>query len=201
LGGVYVAGRMEVAGSNDAVLVSRIRAGERPAEDELVQRFSRGVSIIIGQSVADPAAAADVYQETFRLALMKVRAGEVRDPERLAGFICGIARSLVIEHFRGTARSKARHKGEPDRQLASSEPSQLDQLLREERATLARQVLSELPSDRDRKILCRFYIEDDDKDDICADLGISALHFNQVISRARQRYKKIYESMGEGRKT
>jgi RNA polymerase sigma-70 factor (ECF subfamily) len=191
---------MEVAGSSDAGLVSRIRAGERPAEDELVRRYSRGVSIIIGQSVADPAAAADVYQETFRLALLKVRAGEVRDPERLAGFICGIARSLVIEHFRGAARFKARHEGEPDRQLASPEPSQLDQLLREERAALARRVLSELPSGRDRKILYRFYIADDEKEDICAELGISALHFNQVICRARHRYKKIYESMGEGRK-
>jgi RNA polymerase sigma-70 factor (ECF subfamily) len=192
---------MEVAGSSDPGLVSRIRAGERSAEDELVQRYSRGVSIIIGQSLADPSAAADVYQETFRLTLMKVRGGEVRDAERLAGFICGIARSLVIEHFRGAARLKARHEGEPDRQLPSLEPSQLDQLLRQERAALARQVLSELPSDRDRKILYRFYIEDDEKDQICADLGISALHFNQVISRARQRYKKIYESMGKGRGT
>jgi RNA polymerase sigma-70 factor (ECF subfamily) len=191
---------MEVAGSSDAGLVSRIRSGERSAEDELVQRFSRGVSIIIGQSLADPSSAADAYQETFRLALLKVRAGEVREPERLAGFVCGIARSLVIEHFRGEARFKERHEAEPDRQLASPEPSQLDQLLRKERAALARLVLSELPSDRDRKILFRFYLEDDEKDDICADLGITALHFNQVISRARQRYKKIYESMMEGRK-
>jgi RNA polymerase sigma-70 factor (ECF subfamily) len=190
---------MEVGGSIDAGLVSRIRAGERSAEDELVRRFSRGVSIIIGQSVADPAAA-DVYQETFRLALVKVRAGEVRDPERLGGFIAGIARSLVIEHFRAAARFKGRHEGEPDRQLPSPEPSQLDRLLRKERAALARLVLSELPSDRDRKILYRFYIEDDEKEDICADLGIGALHFNHVISRARQRYKKIYESMSEDRK-
>jgi RNA polymerase sigma-70 factor, ECF subfamily len=199
LGGVYSARRMEVGGSIDAGLVSRIRAGERSAEDELVRRFSRGVSIIIGQSVADPAAA-DVYQETFRLALVKVRAGEVRDPERLGGFIAGIARSLVIEHFRAAARFKGRHEGEPDRQLPSPEPSQLDRLLRKERAALARLVLSELPSDRDRKILYRFYIEDDEKEDICADLGIGALHFNHVISRARQRYKKIYESMSEDRK-
>jgi RNA polymerase sigma-70 factor, ECF subfamily len=190
---------MEVADSSGAGLVSRILAGERSAEEELVRRYSRGVSIIIGQSLTDPAAAADVYQETFRLVLLKVRAGEVREPERLAGFVCGIARSLVIEHFRGTARLKARYEGEPDRQLPSAEPSQLDRLLREERAALARKVLSELPSDRDRKILYRFYIEDDEKDDICADLGISALHFNQVISRARQRFKKMFESTGEGR--
>lgn len=191
---------MEVAGSSDAGLVSRIRAGELSAEDELVRRFSRGVSIIIGQSLADPAAS-DVYQETFRLALLKVRSGEVRDPERLAGYICGIARRLLIEHFRGTARLEGRNEGEPDRQLPSREPSQLDQLLREERAALARRVLSELPSARDRKVLYRFYIEDDEKEEICTDLRISALHFNQVISRARQRYKKIYESIGVGRKT
>jgi RNA polymerase sigma-70 factor, ECF subfamily len=200
LGGVYTAGRMEVAGSSDASLVSRIRAGEPAAEDELIRRFSRGVSIIVGQSVADPSAAADVYQETFRLVLLKVRAGEVREPERLAGFVCGIARSLVVEHFRRTARLKERHAGEPDRQLPSPEPSQLDQLLRQERAILARRVLSELASDRDRKILYRFYIEDDEKENICADLGIGALHFNHIISRARQRYKKIYESMGDARK-
>ena len=112
----------------------------------------------------------------------------------------GIARSLVVEHFRRTARLKERHEGEPDRQLPSPEPSQLDQLLRHERAALARRVLSELPSDRDRKILYRFYLEDDEKENICADFGISALHFNHVISRARQRYKKIYESMGDVRK-
>ncbi len=192
---------MEVTGSSDAGLVARIRAGERAAEDEFVRRYSRGVSIIIGQSVADSSAAADVYQETFRLALLKIRAGEVRDPERLAGFICGIARNLVIEHFRSTARFKGRHEGEPDRQFPSPEPSQLDRLLRAERAALARRVLAELPSGRDRKILYRFYIEDDEKEDICADLGIGALHFNHLISRARQRYRKIFESMGAGRKT
>jgi RNA polymerase sigma-70 factor (ECF subfamily) len=191
---------MEVADSSDAGLVARILAGEFAAEDELVRRYSRGVSIIIGQSLADPTAAADVYQEVFRLALLKVRAGEVRDPERLAGFICGIARNLVIEHFRSAARLKGRHEGEPDRQFPSPEPSQLDRLLRAERAALARRVLAELPSDRDRRILYRFYIEDDDKADICADLGIDAVYFNHVISRARQRYKKIFESEEEGAK-
>ena len=186
---------MEIKDSTPAELVRRIRAGESIAEDELLQRYSRGVFFVINQSVADGSVAEDIYQESFRLVLEKIRGGEVREPERVSGFICSIARNLVIEHFRGSARREAREASEPERAIASPEPSQLDSLLREEKALLARKVLDALPSERDRTILYRFYIADDDKGEICADLGVSSLHFNQILCRARERYKKLYEEM------
>jgi hypothetical protein len=37
-----------------------------------------------------------LYQETFRIALEKIRRGDVREPEKLSGFMGGIARNLVI---------------------------------------------------------------------------------------------------------
>ena len=188
---------MEIGDATPAELVSRIRAGEPSADDELVRRYSRGVFFVINQLMPDRSQAEDVYQDSFRLALEKVRAGELREPERLSGFVCGLARNLVLEQFRKTRRRQELQEPEAgeDRPLPSLEPSQLDRLLRREQGELARQVLDALPSDRDRKVLYRFYIADDDKEEICADLGITSLHFNQVLCRARERYRQLFERM------
>jgi RNA polymerase sigma-70 factor (ECF subfamily) len=186
---------MEVGDSIPAALVERIRAGERNAEQELVERYSRGVSFVIRQLASDRDAVEDIYQETFRLVLEKIRAGAVRDPERLSGFIASSARNLVIEQFRRVSRRREREEPEAGQPIASPAPSQLDHLLREEKSSLVRRVLASLPSDRDRKILYRFYLADEDKDEICAGLDITSLHFNQILCRARERYKKLFEEM------
>ena len=191
---------MAINDTTPAELVSRIRAGERSAEEELVRRYSRGVSFVIRQSISDNSLAEDIYQDSFRLVLEKVRAGELRDPDRLSGFVCSVARNLVLEQFRRHSQRGERQQQDFEQPIPSVEPSQLDQLLREEQGNLARQVLAALPSDRDRKVLYRFYIADDEKEEICADLGVTSLHFNQILCRARERYKKLYEEIQEKRK-
>jgi len=72
-------------------------------------------------------------------------------------------------------------------------PGPLENLLSVERAAIARRVLDELPAERDREILHRFYILEDEKDAICGDLGLTSLHFNRVLYRARERYRELYE--------
>ena len=105
-------------------------------------------------------------------------------------------RNLAIEHFRKNTRARERQGEENEsRTIAAPDPSQLDHLLKEERATLVHHVLAALPSERDRKVLRRFYIADDDKEEICADLGISSLHFNQILCRARERYRKAFDEL------
>lgn len=184
---------MEIGNSTPAELVLRIRAGDRSAEEELAQRYSRGVAFVIRQLVAEREAAEDIYQETFRLVLQKVRAGEVREPDRLSGFITSIARNLVTEQFRRASRRREREEPEGGQSFACPEPNALEGLLREEQNALAREVLASLPSDRDRTVLYRFYIADDEKDEICTALGITSLHFNQILCRARERFKNLFE--------
>ena len=53
-------------------------------------------------------------------------------------------------------------------------------------------MIEELGNDRDRQLLFRFYVAEEDKDEIAADLGLSSLQFNRVLYRARQRYKELY---------
>jgi RNA polymerase sigma-70 factor (ECF subfamily) len=178
---------------NTPDLVSRIRAGERQAESELVERFSRGVLMIVRRSTRNAAVSDDLYQDTFRIALEKVRQGDLRDSEKLAAFICSVARNLVIEYFRRTARHENLTEMAEAEQPAHSAPNQLEAVLQKEKAALVRQVIDELPTDRDRQLLFRFYVVEDEKEEICADLGLTSLHFNRVLHRARERYRELYE--------
>jgi len=178
-----------------ADLVRRILAGERSAEDELVCRYSRGVSIIVRRIARDPALTEDICQEAFRLVLEKVRRGEVREAERLSGFICNLARNLAIDHFRQAARRETTEDIESSRPLSDPAPDQLSVLLQREKANAVRQVLKELKPARDREILYRFYIAEEEKETICADLGLSSLHFNRVLYRARERFRELCQQI------
>lgn len=181
----------ETGGGAD--LVTRIRDGDRRAEAELVERYSRGVSLIIRRAVGQAAAAEDLSQETFRLALEKIRRGEVREPEKLSGFVCALARNLVIEHFRRAAREARRAGPEVTEALPAAAPSPLEEVLRKEKAAAVRQVIAELKSERDRQVLFRFYIAEEEKGRICEDLDLTTLHFDRVLFRARARFKELYQ--------
>ncbi|MBO0861232.1 MAG: sigma-70 family RNA polymerase sigma factor [Chloracidobacterium sp.] len=174
-------------------LVTGILAGDRRADAELVERYSRGVMIIIRREVHDMAVAEDILQETFRIVLEKIRRGDLRMPERLSGFICGVARSLVINYFRHAARQVGMSEIGEAAPLPYPAPDQLQELLRKEKADLVRQVLEDMPNERDIQVLYRFYIADDEKEQICADLGLTSLHFNRVLHRARERFRDLYE--------
>src|ERR1044071_3394981 len=72
----------------------RIASGDPGAEGELVERYSRGVLYLLRRMA--PELADDLHQETFRIALERLRRRELDEPEGLAGFLRGIARNLVI---------------------------------------------------------------------------------------------------------
>ncbi len=184
-------GGTEVSSSD---LVRRIQAGDPAAEAELVARFSEGLSFLLRRWTRDSTVAEDLFQETFRLALEKVRRGEVRDPDRLPGFLRSLAKNLSIEHYRRGSRRELREEElEAATELTAPEAGQLGQLLRQEKAALVRRVLEELGSERDRQVLFRFYIAEEDKEQIRSDLGLSGPEFNLVLFRARRRYRDLYE--------
>lgn len=177
----------------ETCLVSRIMSGDQRAEAELVERYHHGVRILLRRELGETAAAADLYQETFRLVLERIRRGDVREPEKLPGFVCSVARNLVIDYFRRAARQERLTEKEEPLLLPCPAPDQLEELLRKERAALVLQVLKEMPNKRDVQVLFRFYLAEDEKEQICADLGLNRFHFNIVIHRARRRFRELYE--------
>jgi RNA polymerase sigma-70 factor (ECF subfamily) len=200
-----LAARMERdASQGDAVagdladLVRRIQAGDPAAESELVARFSHGLLLMLRRLVQNPALADDLHQETLALVLAKIRRGEVREPERLSGFIRSTARNLFIADRRKEARYRALEDGEeegarPAPALVDRGPAPLERVLAEEEARQVQRLLSELRYDRDRQLLLRFYLSDHSKEEICADLEIEPGRFNKVLFHARERLRELWE--------
>jgi RNA polymerase sigma-70 factor (ECF subfamily) len=178
-----------------ADLVRRIQDGDAEAEAELVARYARGIALIVAHHCHDRGVVDDINQETFRIAIERLRRGEVREPARLSGFMVSLARNLVTEHFRRlTRREQAAADYEPQA-LHATTRSPLETLQQREHADLVRQVLAELPTPRDRLVLFRYYIAEEEREDICADLGMTRVHFHRVLFRARERFRELYERM------
>ena len=174
-----------------AALVARIAVGERGAEARLVELYGRAVALILERHTRGRPEAEDLFQDTFRTALEKLRQGELREPEKLPGFLAAIARNLAIEHYRKLGRRRTEPDSEALLAVASPVPSPLDQLVARDNAAVARRLLEELRNRRDRELLLRFYVADEDRERIAADYGLSNLQFNRVLHRARQRYKLL----------
>lgn len=176
---------------SNAALLEQIRGGSPQAEALLVSRFARGVRLMLRRHMGEDPAAEDLYQEVFGLVLQKARDGAIRSPESLPGFIASLARNLVIAHY----RREAKHRSEPIGEAADppcTGPSAEERILLREEAERVRRVLQALPRERDRQILTRFYLAGNSKEAICRDLGIDSLHFNRVLFRAKQRYRRLY---------
>ena len=150
--------------------------------------------MILLRATAQHSIAEDLVQDTFRLSLEKIRRGDLREPEKLSGFICNIARNLAISHFRRASRQETLEGQIGLSSVAHENP--LQHVLSAEKAAIVRRILDELRSSRDREVLYRFYLAEQDKEQICRELGLTSLHFNRVLFRARERYKELYEKVG-----
>ena len=169
----------------------RIRAGETAAERELVERFSRGIRVILRSVARDAAVGDDLHQETLRVLLERLRAGEVRSPEQLPAFVASLARNLATRHYQ-RARNVVEDSTLRLARLEDEQPNALERMSRAEEVRLVRQVLEELPVERDRELLRRYYLGQESKERIQADHGLSSLQFNRVLHRARKRFQELW---------
>ena len=179
-------------------LVAAIRAGDRRAEAKLVELFSRAVALLLDRHTGGRPEAEDLYQDTFRLALEKIRAGELREPAKLPGFLSRLARNLAIGHYRQGVRRKTDTAGDDLPDVPSEDGGQLDLLVDHENATHVRRILGELRNERDREVLARYYLADEDRGRIARAYGLTSLQFNRVLHRARERYRALYLQRGNG---
>ena len=179
------------------MLVQRIREKDQQAEEELVARFSKGLGLMLRRLAGDPSLAEDLHQETFRIVLEKLRAGELREPEKLPGYLRGTARNLLLaERRRGSrwrSEDEAVASATPDRGQLAVEAPQLRRVLRQEEARLVRKLLGEMRFERDRQLLAHFYLSDRSKQEICSELDVDPDGFKKVLFRARERLRELWD--------
>jgi len=164
---------------SDADLVRRIESGsDRVAEGELFRRLAPRVRLYGLRHLRDGYAADDLTQQVLLIALEALRAGRLREPERLASFVLGTCRMAVLDLRRGAAR-RARLLAEfaADFPLSTAPPvPHLDG------ARLARclQGLKE----RERTVVVMTFFDESTGSDVAGFLGISEANVRVVRHRA-----------------
>src|SRR5579859_3380326 len=134
------AGSERVAPLSDAELVQAARRGDKRAFVEIVARHQAMVCGIALGIMGDFAASEDAGQEAFLTAWRKIH--ELRQPERLKGWLGQIARNAAL----GQLRRKQGHDVLGDDMVITDEAPQPDEATAsQEEAALVRDSLAKLP--------------------------------------------------------
>ncbi len=160
-----------------------------------VYRDYPGLRALILRRVRDPEIAADILQDAAVTTLEKLRSGEIAHPEKLGGYLYRVALNHLRNHRRKDRTAVSSPEGLDELREAEDDP-EWERVGRPEWAAAARRVLEEMPAERDRQVLIRFYLNDEAKQQICRDLRLTQENFNRVIFRARNRFRELLEQRG-----
>jgi RNA polymerase sigma-70 factor (ECF subfamily) len=183
---------VDQGGLEDAELARRIAAaGERidaGAEAELYRRLAPRVRLYGLRHLRDPHAAHDLVQQVLLMTLERLRAGEVREPEKIASFVLGMCRITVLEIRRGTWRREQLLEtyGQTAEAVDAPESLALD-------AGRLAQCLQGL-AERERTVVSLTFLAEKPGDEVAKALGLSAGNVRVIRHRA---LGKLRECMGE----
>ncbi len=182
-----------LAGLEDGALARRIAAaGAAPdsaAETELYRRLAPRVRLYGLRHLRDRQAAADLVQQVLHMTLERLRAGKVREPEKIASFVLGTCRMTVLEMRRGTRRRETLLETWADTMEAFEAPEPL--ALDPSRLAGCLEALSE----RERSVVVLSFFGDKQADEVGAELAISGGNVRVIRHRALGRLR---ECMGAG---
>lgn len=92
---------------DDAELVRQIGSGnDRKAEAELFRRMAPRIRLYGLRHLRDKHASEDLAQQVLITTLEALRAGRLREPEKLASFVLGTCRLTVLNLRRGAQRKE-----------------------------------------------------------------------------------------------
>lgn len=183
----------QVDESAPAALVRRIRQGDRLAETQLIERYQRPVLQLLKHRTRDEDLAMDLLQDTLLLIIRKLRSENIEQPDKLSAYIHRVAHNLVIAHFRKEKRQSTDSDTELVEVLGNTGETEFESLLKQERDQMVGKLIEELNVARDREILLRFYVWNEEKHVVCNAMDLSADQFDKVVSRARHRFKSLVQ--------
>ncbi|HUE01756.1 MAG TPA: sigma-70 family RNA polymerase sigma factor [Bryobacteraceae bacterium] len=173
-----------------AELVEKIRRNESDGLEELYRVFSKGVRFYLCRQLG-PQDLDDRVHDTFIIVAQAIQRGELREPDRLMGYVRTIVRRQVAAQIEENVINR-RQQFDLDWGLAvhdgGSNPEQA--AIRQENQQIAVKVLKSI-APRDREILIRFYLWEQPADQICSEMGLTDTQFRLLKSRAKARFGQL----------
>lgn len=171
----------------DEAYLTRLRGGDSSTESHFVVYFSQLLQLKLRARYLPPEVVDDLSQETFSRVFRSLRAdGGIRQGDRLGAFVNSVCNNVVLEHYRSGSKNiplDSSHSEIPDKLL------NLEKLvISAETRQIVRNVLAQLP-DRDRAILSALFLEDLDKDEVCARFSVTRDYLRVMLHRAKEKFR------------
>lgn len=178
------------SGVDWAGLVARIRKGDDGGMEELYRMFARGIRFYLcrqlGMQELD-----DKVHDTFLIVVHAIKRGDLREPERLMGFVRTVVRRQVAAHIDQVVHSR-RDEMHLDLgvRVADRQRNPEQNMAYQQKGEFMREILRQL-SDRDRDILTRFYLDEETQEEICSEMNLTETQFRLLKSRAKARFGEL----------
>lgn len=173
---------------SDAELARQIGAGHNPeAEAELFRRMAPRIRLYGLRHLRDEHAADDLTQQVLITTIEALRAGRLREPEKLPSFVLGTCRITVLDQRRGAQR-KERLLAQFGAELPLAVQPAIPHL-DHERLTRCVQNLKE----RERTVIVMTFYDEQTGADVANFLGVSEANVRVIRHRAIQ---QLRECMG-----
>jgi RNA polymerase sigma factor (sigma-70 family) len=190
----FVAKRVEISETQPqgdwTDLVRRIEVGQTDGMEELYRFFSNGMRFYLcrhtGSQDLD-----DRLHDLFILIVQAIRRGELREPERILGFVQTVAQRQVFAHIGHIVDARKKEVAlQSELEMNALDPGPEQTAILRQREELVQMVLAEL-SYRDREVLRRFYIEEQSPSQICQQMAVTETQFRLLKSRAKARFGEL----------
>ncbi len=171
-------------------LVERIERGEAGGMEELYAIFSRGVRFYLCRQLG-PQELEDKVHDTFLIVVQAIRRGELREPERLMGFVRTIVRRQVAAYIDTCVQTRKEQTGlDSGMAICDGRTNPEEDAIAHQRIEIMTDVLHNV-SARDREILTRFYLLGQSQQQICRDMRLTETQFRLLKSRAKARFGEL----------
>ena len=173
-----------------AELVGRIQEGDPRGMEELYRLFQRGIRFYLCRQLG-PQELDDRLHDTFLIVIQAIRRGDLRELERLLGFVRTVVRRQVAASI-----DQAVHNRRDFRELECGDTvsdnleSPEERVISQQQSEIMEEVLRGIYS-RDREILTRFYLHGQTQEQICSEMDLTETQFRLLKSRAKARFGQL----------
>jgi len=172
------------------ILVNQIKVGEETGMEQLYRLFSRGIRYYLCRQLG-PQELEDKVHDTFLIVVNAIRRGDLREPERLMGFVRTVVRRQVAAYIEQAVHNRREQADlETGVTVADRKENPEQEAMIRQKAALMESALSAL-SERDREILVRFYLKEQPQDQICREMDLTETQFRLLKSRAKAKFGEI----------
>jgi RNA polymerase sigma factor (sigma-70 family) len=171
-------------------LVDRIQAGDPAGMEQLYAVFVKGVRFLLWRQLG-PQDLDDKVHDVFLIITQSIQRGELREPDRLMGYVRTVVRRQVAAHIDSAVQARRNQQSiDPAMTLSDHQPDPERRVIERESQDVALRMLGGLPK-RDREVLVRFYLQEQPAEEICRDLNLTETQFRLIKSRAKARYGEL----------